>query len=287
MNPRTVIALVLLASLSAACSKKEEPFDKKIALVSPTQESETANSVAVPESPQAPEPQKEESEPPVQASDDRQANAPIVVVPPPKPEELVKQYQESVEKNDDPQAHFQLGMMYLLGKGGLEANREKAIEHLRAAANKGDARAQDTLASLLLNANGGAGREQSLSLYESAASKGDVQAMRNAAFVLAYDADGNLVHDKARIDKARKYLEKAAAQGNLFAQADLGVLAYNLGETARAVDLLRVPANDGIPYAIEQLDVIAQAHPELIKTEEVEAIRKKLKTTTAAAKQSP
>ncbi|BCU08448.1 hypothetical protein Atep_31250 (plasmid) [Allochromatium tepidum] len=171
----------------------------------------------------------------------------------------------------DVEARFEVAMMHLLGKGGAEKDRGLALEMLKRAADDGSQRAAINLANLLIESD----REQALRLYEKAGEAGDIDALRHAAFLLAYETDGSTpTQDTARLEKAQNYLKDAAAKGDLFAEALLGKLLLDLGQTQEAVRRLKKPALAGVSGAMESVLILATTAPDAVD----KALLAKLKT---------
>lgn len=161
----------------------------------------------------------------------------------------------------DVEARFEVAMMHLLGRGGAEKDRGLALEMLKRAADDGSQRAAINLANLLIESD----RDQALALYEKAGAAGGIDARRHAAFILAYEADGSTpTQDAERLEKAQSYLKEGAAQGDLFAEALLGELLLDLGQTQEGLHWLKKPALAGISSAMESVLILAAAEPDAV-----------------------
>lgn len=202
---------------------------------------------------------------------------PVAKPAPPKPiaqteRELYAAMQARAEQGD-PEARFEVAMMHLLGKGGADKDRGLAVELLKRAASDGSVRATTNLANLLI----GSARDEAFALYEKAGAAGDLDARRHAAFLLAYEENGvTPTQDPARIDKARQYLQDGAAQGDLFAEALLGELLADLGQTPEALRWLRKPALAGVSSAMTRVMTLAAQQPKAVDQALVAKVKKLL-----------
>lgn len=114
-------------------------------------------------------------------------------------------------------SQYQLGQMYLRG-AGVDKDRAEAEKWLRLAAAQGHAGAQDRLAMLLIPDDGYAGdAEQAMLWFRKAAEQGRA---RSQYFV------GAALLQQGRLDEAKLWLQKSAAQHYPSAQAKLASLEH-------------------------------------------------------------
>lgn len=143
----------------------------------------------------------------------------------------VNLFEENLAKAEggDQEAAYQVGIMYLKGQG-VAANRDKAAEWLKSAADAGNDSAAAKLSRMHAN-------EQEFREILGNAEKGDASAQYEAAMMFA-SGKGTSPDPK----QAAAWLEKASEQGNVKATARLGILLLK-GEGVpaapkRGVDML-------------------------------------------------
>jgi uncharacterized protein len=135
----------------------------------------------------------------------------------------VQEWQPSADRGD-PNAEFNLGLMYQLGRG-VPQDDKQAAEWYRKAAGQGVAAAQFNLGVLYANGQGvEANPQEAIQWFLQAAAQGIHAAEMNL---------GDLYSDSKSPAKnygeAATWYRKAAERGVLSAEFDLGVL-YDLGE---------------------------------------------------------
>ncbi len=119
----------------------------------------------------------------------------------------------------DPEAQYEVGIMYLKGQG-TRPDRDAAIKWLRAAAAEGVEQARERLHRMAEN-------ERRFARRLEKAQAGDADARYDVALMLIKGK--GVAVDRAR---ARKWLEQAVAQGYSKAASRLGILYYK-GEAGR------------------------------------------------------
>ncbi len=117
-----------------------------------------------------------------------------------------------------PMAQRELGVLYRYGRG-IPADSNKAMELIRAAAERGDAGAQTILAQALDHGSDGllVDRHEATLLFQKAAMANNVYAQRQLAIHLR--AGDGIASDP---DKAHYWFTRAAANGDSYAKAQLG-----------------------------------------------------------------
>ncbi len=154
----------------------------------------------------------------------------------------------------DAEAEFMLGRAYDSGKG-VAADAKKALEYYRRAAEQGNAKAQNNLASLYALGAGGVAQDkvEAKKWLRKAASQGAALPEDNLGIMLAQEGDKEAV----------EWLAKAAEQGLLSAQLHLGDLYYNGGpavtqDYSQAAKWLQKAADQGNARAQNVLGVMYQ-----------------------------
>jgi TonB family protein len=145
----------------------------------------------------------------------------------------------ALAEQGDAAAKYRLSGGYMIGRPGVERNRETAVRLLREAAELGYAKAQESLGFMLLMGKGvDRNLEEARMWTEKAAAQGQAAAQISLATMLLAGRD--VPQDKQR---ARELLEKVAAQGNIMAKSMLGSwLISEGGEPEQGLQLLEEAA---------------------------------------------
>ena len=153
------------------------------------------------------------------------------------------------------QAHYNIGLMYLEGKG-VQMSPAQAFKSFEAAAKQRIPKAQYNLGCLY---DTGFGVEQdqkkAVALYKKAAEQGLVEAQFNLACM--YEKGFGVDQDQK---KAVAMYKEAAMQGNLKSQYNLG-LKYQVGEgveqdNSKAFEWFQTAAKEGLPEAQFSLGIM-------------------------------
>ena len=159
---------------------------------------------------------------------------------------------EAAAERGDPEAEFALGKAYDSGKG-VARDPKKAFKYYRRAAEHGNAKAQNNLASLYATGSDGVEKNEAEARkwLRKAAEQGASLAQDNLGLLLARDGD----------EEATKWFEKSAEQGLLSAQVHLANLLYNGGNGvqqnhARAAKWMRKAADQKSAWAQNVLGVM-------------------------------
>lgn len=125
----------------------------------------------------------------------------------------------------DAEAHYQLGILH---RDGLVVSRddERALAHMRAAADAGLADAQNALGALLLETGGAAVSEQAIAWLIAAADQGSAEHQYHAAVAIETFRSDQLA-------QAINWYQRAAEQEYAPAISSLGVLALEGSGQAR------------------------------------------------------
>ena len=153
-------------------------------------------------------------------------------------------------------AQTQLGMMYSLGRGGVQQDYKKAFKWLSKAAEQGHILAQGCLG--VAYARGEGVQQDYMKAFEltaKAAEKGNRDAQ---AFLGSLYIEGSGVQQNYQ--KAAEWFIKAAEQGAVLAQTNLGAMyAQGLGvqqNNQKAIEWLTKAAEQGNMDAVFNLGVI-------------------------------
>lgn len=197
-------------------------------------------------------------------------------------------------EDGDVDAQLKLGNYYFYGQHGLTIDYDKSIKWWTLAANNGNAKAQNNLASCYAEGRGvTTNQEKALMWFEKAAVQGSLEAIFNLGkgYLLGhtvFDKDvsrgflymkeaaekglaeaqfmlGSLYHDgvgcKLDLNESIRWLDKAVQQDHKKATTMLGDMLYrfrghNRADFERAICLLSKTANEGDSYAQQQLGEI-------------------------------
>lgn len=169
-------------------------------------------------------------------------------------EDFDAQRVQAAAAKGDPNAEFLLGQAYDTGKV-LPHDEAKALDYYRRAAEHGQAKAQNNLASLYASGTGGVPQDkaEARKWLQKAAEQGAALAQDNLGLMLSQEGD----------KEAAKWFGKAADQGLLSAQLHLGNLYYDGGngveqDYAQAARWLRKAAEQKNARAQNTLGVMYQ-----------------------------
>ena len=159
-----------------------------------------------------------------------------------------------VAEKGDPEAEFTLGQAYDTGKG-VPPEPKKALEYYRRAAEHGNAKAQNNLASFYATGTGGVHKNdvEARKWLRKAAEQGAALAQDNLGLMLAQEND----------PEALKWFQRAAEQGLLSAQLHLGNIYYHGSngvkrDYVQAFTWLQKAAEQNNPWAQNILGVMYQ-----------------------------
>ena len=159
---------------------------------------------------------------------------------------------EKAANDGDSEAQFQLGNAYYFGAFGATKNLVEAARWYRKAAEQNHIKAQNCLGDCYAFGRGvPQDYDEALKWFHSAAEQGDETAKVNVRYVENMKA---IPIEKARGEEQFKKLEKAAAKGDANAQYELGH-AYYLGDR---VDKDHWKAVKWYQKAAEQGHIVAQ-----------------------------
>lgn len=142
-------------------------------------------------------------------------------------------------------SQYQLGMVYLLGKGAIKPNAEMARQYLKKAGEGGVTEAMNTLGDMIENEAGAVeDKSASVFLYKKAAELGDALAQNNLGRLYS---QGKLVERDH--EKAFSLYKQASDHGLDWAMHNLG-LCYKVGEgvpvdTEKAIFYLERAGKEG------------------------------------------
>lgn len=164
----------------------------------------------------------------------------------------IKPILAAAEKGDAV-AQNQLGTMYCLGAGGVAKDLKVAQKWYKEAILNGSLPAITNLGLLYQFTDFEEHSfKEAIEWYHLAAAKGEVEAQ-----IMLGSFYGSGVHIKKDIQSSKKWFQAAAEQGNPYAQYRVGLLFYNgeLGEVnyPEALRWFRQSANQGYPLSIEIL----------------------------------
>ncbi len=148
---------------------------------------------------------------------------------------------ESIETRPDDFLQYRVGQMFLRGKG-CDINIDEAIKYLELSYQGGNDMAACALADIYIQNKDDPEKIKKAFelLHQSADDNNNVQAQYNL---------GKLYMDNGETEKALKYLDAAAAQGNQFAQYKLGAYYLENEETELGIKFLSDAAEQDNPYA--------------------------------------
>lgn len=157
-----------------------------------------------------------------------------------------KNYMKAAERDNNPAALYNLGLMYSRGAGNVvEQDKQKAAEFYERAAEQGNDKAQFNLALLYAKGEGvPQDKAKAAELYEKAAEQGNPKAQSNLGLMYAR-GDGV----EQNYERAIELFNEAAEQDDAEAQFNLGLL-YNNGQGVpenkeKAIELFRQAADKG------------------------------------------
>ena len=154
-------------------------------------------------------------------------------------------------------AQYYLGMKYLHGTVGFDKNVPEGVKYIQMAADKGYAKAQNSLGLMYAEGEGvPQNSEKSFHWHLKAAHQGHALAQNNVGYAYYNGVEGV---DK-NIDQAFIWYQKSADLGCDVAQFNLGILFGN-GEGApkdedKALNYFLLAAEKGFIYAIYQASYI-------------------------------
>ncbi len=162
---------------------------------------------------------------------------------------------QPIAENGDPNAQYNLGLLYARGQG-VPQDYAKAAEWYRKAAEQGVAAAQYNLGVMCANGQGVPRNSQEAGKwFLQAAQQGVVDAESNLGAIYA-EGDGAF----RNYSEAEKWYRKAAGRGVASAAFSLGVM-YDIGEGvqqdyAEALRWYRQAADAGYPAALTNIGVL-------------------------------
>lgn len=152
-------------------------------------------------------------------------------------------------------SQFNLGRILYTGYA-VARDDVQARKWFRAAARQGHVPSQAQYGMMAVNAQGGAAdRADGMAHLKTAAEAGDSYAMALFGFFTLQD---HMLDDKPQLDDTIALLEKAAARGEVIAQASLGRIVYYLGvgtpvNAEKAIHFLKLAAAAGDPGSLNDL----------------------------------
>lgn len=161
----------------------------------------------------------------------------------------------SEAEGGDMLSQFNLGRILYTGYA-IRRDDVEARKWFRAAAGQGHVPSQAQYGMMAVNAQGGpADRVEGMASLKKASDAGDSYAMALLGFFTVQD---HMLEDKPQLDEAIALLEKAAANGEVIAQATLGRIVYYLGvgtpvNAEKAIAYLKLAAAAGDPGSMDDL----------------------------------
>ena len=163
-----------------------------------------------------------------------------------------KSFNLNLTEKTDAESQLQLGANYYEGRSGFPKDYKKATQHLRKAADKGNAYAQNFVGICYLYGQGVTqDEEEAKNWFRKAAEQENVEAQCNIGY--CYTIDFNYA-------EAVKWFKKAAEKGNDMAQNNLGFcylfgrgVEYNYDEAVRWFKKAAAQGNENAIQNLKQL----------------------------------
>jgi len=187
------------------------------------------------------------------------------------------------------QSQYDLGRIYYTGYAGVPYDLTEARKWFCTAAEQDHPPAKAQCAAMLDNGQGGPqDKAQAMAYARDAAEKGEPYGMALYGFYVVRDASAAGDLDTPQ-PEAIAYLEKAADQGQLVAQATLGTIVYFYGthgatqDVPRAVGYIRQGAAQNDPLCLSMMGMMLVSGQNGVERDLPEGVRM-LKAAAAAGK---